>query len=220
MCSVFKALAVSHLLRDYCLLDQVVHYTSDDMVEYSPITEQHLATGMSYRALCAAALQYSDDTAANLILRAIGGPRGVTRFCRSVGDPATRLDRYEPNVNTAIPGDPRDTTTPDAIARTFGRLLLGRALSTPDRSRLAGWMKGNTTSDEQFREGLPGSWTIADKTGSGDYGAGNDVGVAWTADGTALVLAVMTSKPAQDADADYPLIASTAAVLAGALVPR
>jgi beta-lactamase class A len=224
MCSVFKTLAVSHLLRDYdhcdSFLDRVVHYTQADMVEYSPITAEHLGTGMSYRGLCRAALQYSDDTAANLILRAVGGPPGVTRFCRSLGDPYTRLDRYEPDVNTAIPGDRRDTTTPDAIARTFGRLMLGPGLSGPDRRQLVAWMTGNRTSDEQFRKGLPQGWTIADKTGSGDYGAGNDVGMAWTEDGTPLVLAVLTTKPQQDADADYPLICDVATALAGALVPR
>ncbi len=221
MCSVFKTLAVGHLLRDFCpeLLDRRVHYSAADLVEYSPITSQHVDSGMTMRDLCAAALRYSDNTAANLILRATDGPRGVTRFCRSIGDPYTRLDRDEPDVNSAIPGDIRDTTTPAAIARSYGTLLLGRALSTQDRRQLGTWMKANTTSDEQFRAGLPHGWVIADKTGSGDYGCGNDVGIAWTGAGTPLVLAVLSVKGFPSATADYPLIAETARLLAGVLAP-
>jgi beta-lactamase class A len=223
MCSVFKTLSVGQILRDYdrCgrFLDHVIHYGAADMVDNSPITEQHLATGMSVRSLCAAALQYSDNTAADLLLRATAGPRGVTAFCRSIGDRYTRLDRMEPDLNSAIPGDPRDTTTPAAIGRTFSRLLVGNALRSPDRRQLVSWMTGNATSWAQFRAGLPRNWRIADKTGSGDYGSGNDVGVAWTATGTPLVLAVLSVKRTADAVVDYPLIAQTARWLAGVLAP-
>jgi beta-lactamase class A len=223
MCSVFKGLAVGHVLRDYdrcgAFLDRVVHYAADDLVDHSPVTSQHVATGMPVRDLSAAALIYSDNTAANLILQITDGPRGVTRFCRSIGDPYTRLDRNEPDVNTAIPGDPRDTTTPAAIGRTYGRLLVGHALPAPDRRQLVNWMKANTTSAEQFRAGLPGDWVIADKTGSGDYGCTNDVGVAWTSTAVPIVFAVLSVKRAQAAAVDYPLIADTARILARELAP-
>jgi beta-lactamase class A len=221
MCSVFKTLSVGQILRDYDMcggfLDRVIHYGAADLVDHSPIADQHRA--MSVRDLCAVSLQYSDNTAANLLLRATAGPPGVSAFCRSIGDPTTRLDRNEPDVNSAIPGDPRDTTTPAAIGTTFARLLVGDALPVSGRRQLVDWMLGNTTSDQQFRAGLPRTWRIADKTGSGYYGCANDVGVAWTTTGTPLVLAVMSVKRNVDDDADYPLIEQTAHLLAGLLAP-
>lgn len=223
MCSVFKTLSVGRILRDYdhCggFLDTVVGYAAADLVDNSPITRAHVGTGMTVRDLCAASLQYSDNTAANLLLRATGGPGGVTAFCRSIGDRYTRLDRIEPELNSATPGDLRDTTTPDAIGRTYSRLLLGNALRAFDRQQLVDWMTGNTTSGEQFRAGLPRTWRIADKTGSGSYGCTNDVGVAWTRTGAPIVLAVLSVKQQADAGTDYPLIARAAGLLAVRLAP-
>ncbi|MFE1776829.1 class A beta-lactamase [Streptomyces sp. NPDC059008] len=221
MCSAFKALAVSAVLRD---LDQDgetlarrIHYTADDVIDGSPVTKYHVATGMTVAELCDATLRTSDNTAGNLLLRELGGPTAVTAFARSLGDPVTRLDRWEPELNTAEPWRRTDTTTPYAIARTFARLLVGDALPTADRDQLTAWMKANETNIERFRAGLPKDWAIADKTGSGAYGSGNDVGVAWTADGTPIVLAVLTRKADQAATYDNPLIADVARVLAGAV---
>lgn len=223
MCSTFKTLAVAAVLRDRdrCgeFLDRVIRYTEDDLVEYSPVTGEHVDTGMTVRDLCAAAICYSDNTAGNLLLRRIGGPRGLTRFCRSLGDPTTRLDRWETELNTAYPGDVRDTTTPAAIGRDYGRLAVGNALSGRDRGRLTGWLKANTTSAKRFHAGLPDGWEIGDKTGTGDYGVANDIGIAWTTAGTPLVLAVLTSKDAQDAPAGDALVAEAARILARTLAP-
>lgn len=223
LCSTFKLLAAAAILRDRdCngeFLDRVIHYTKKDLVVNSPITEKHVGKGMRVADLCHAAICYSDNTAGNLLLRQIGGPYGVTRFCRSIGDVYTRLDRYEIELNTAIPGDVRDTTTPGSMGANLRRLVLGNALTPADRDQLTAWLKANTTSTKRFGAGLPAGWTLADKTGSGDYGTANDVGVAWTTAGTPLVLAVYTTKPAKDAPWDNPLIANTARLLAKTLAP-
>lgn len=222
MCSTFKTLEVAAVLRDLdhdgTYLDRWVHYTEADLVPGSPITEQHAVTGMRVEDLCAAAIRQSDNTAANLLLRPLGGPSGITRFCRSLGDSVTRLDRYEPDLSDGVPGDRRDTTTPAAIAADYRRLLLGRALDDADRDRLVTWLTESVTSDTRFRAGLPSHWRVADKTGSGGYGTANDVGVAWTDDGTPLVLAVLTTKEVEDADRDDDLVAGTAELLAHTLV--
>lgn len=222
MCSTFKTLAAAAVLRDLDrdgeVLDSWVHYTEDDLVVGSPVTERHVGTGMRVADLCAAAVSESDNTAANLLLDRIGGPRGVTRFCRSLGDRLTRLDRYEPDLNSALPGDHRDTTTPAAIAEDYRRLVVGTALDRGDRARLTTWLTESVTSDTRFRAGLPSHWRVADKTGSGSYGTANDVGVAWTDDGTPLVLAVLSTKHTPDAEWDDALVAGTARVLARALV--
>lgn len=222
MCSTFKPVAAGAILRDNdcsAPLDRVIHYPRTDLVANSPITEQHLDDGMTVGELCAAAIRYSDNTAGNLLLRQIGGPDGLTRFFRSIGDPVSRLDRWETDLNRAVPGDPRDTTTPAAMGRSYARLTLGRTLSAADRRQLVTWLKGNTTSDERFRAGLPNGWVVADKTGTGDYAAANNIGVAWTTRRTPIVLAVLSSKPAKDAPADDALIADAARVLAQTLAP-
>ncbi|MFI1364841.1 class A beta-lactamase [Streptomyces griseochromogenes] len=222
MCSTFKAFAAAAVLGghgDCAPLGKIVHYPPRDILANSPKTEEHLATGMSVGDLCAAAIQYSDNAAGNLLLRQIGGPDGLTRFFRSLGDRVSRLDRWEPELNTAVPGDPRDTTTPQAIGRGFERLTLGRALDDTDRARFIGWLKGNTTSVKRFRAGLPQGWVLGDKTGTGDYASAHDIGVAWTTRNTPVLLAVLSAKAAKDATVDDALIAETARVLARTLAP-
>ncbi|MBB4986497.1 class A beta-lactamase [Streptomyces nymphaeiformis] len=225
MASVFKTLAVAAVLRDLDhdgeFLARRLRYTTAyvERSGYSPITgrAENVAGGMTVSALCDAALRFSDNTAANLLLGELGGPTALTRFCRSIGDRVTRLDRWEPELNSAEPWRVTDTTSPYAIGVGCARLVLGDALERHDRERLTGWLLRNTTSAERFRRGLPADWLLADKTGSGRHGGADDVGVAWRPDGTPIVLAVLTTKAEEDAPADDPLVAGTAALLAGEL---
>ncbi|MEC4016345.1 class A beta-lactamase [Streptomyces sp. H27-D2] len=225
ICSVFKTVAAAAVLRDLDrhgeVLAKRIRYTEKDVADsgYAPITgtPEHLADGMTVAELCGAAIAYSDNTAANLLLRELGGPTAVTRFCRSIGDETTRLDRWEPQLNSAEPWRATDITSPAAIARTYAKLTLGNALTPRDRQQLTAWLLANTTSGARFRAGLPQGWTLADKTGTGEYGTTNDVGVAWTPDRTPIVLAVLSTQHDADAPADEPLVAKTAALLAAAL---
>ncbi|MFD8204950.1 class A beta-lactamase [Streptomyces sp. NPDC059695] len=222
MASVFKTLAVAAVLRDLDrdgeFLARRLHYTEAYATAsgYAPITglAENLAHGMTVAELCDATLRFSDNAAANLLLGELGGPTAVTRFCRSIGERVTRLDRWEPDLNSAEPWRVTDTTTPYAVGLTYARLVLGDALAPHDRERLTDWMLRNTTSAERFRRGLPADWSLADKTGSGRYGGANDVGVAWRPDGTPIVLAVLTTRPHEDAPADDALVAETAVLLA------
>ncbi|MFJ7272395.1 class A beta-lactamase [Streptomyces sp. NPDC099050] len=225
LCSVFKTLAVAAVLRDLDrdgeFLAKRVHYTAAEAAAsgHAPITgrPENLARGMTIGELCDSTIRFSDNAAANLLLRELGGPAAVTRFARSTGDASTRLDRWEPDLNSAEPGRITDTTTPYAIGRTYERLTLGTALGTADRRRLTGWLLGNTTGGERLRAGLPEGWTVADKTGAGAYGTNNDVAVVWPPGRAPLVIAVLTTKPDPGAAPDDPLIARTAALLAVAL---
>jgi beta-lactamase class A len=222
MCSTFKAFAAAAVLRDHgdCApLDRVIHYPPRDILDNSQHSEDHLATGMTVGQACAAAIQYSDNTAGNLLLRQVGGPQGLTRFFRSLGDQVSRLDRWETDLNTATPGDQQDTSTPQALGTSFERLTLGRALARTDREQLVTWLKGNTTSDKRFGAGLPRDWALADKTGTGSYATANDIGIAWTTRHTPLLLTVLSTKDARDAPVDNDLIRDAAALLAAALAP-
>jgi len=221
ICSLFKTLAAAAVLRDLDrhgeVLARRIHYTEADLVDGSDRTREHLAEGMTVAELADVAIRYSDNTAGNLLLRELGGPTAITRFARSLGDPVTRLDRWETDLNSAEPWRITDTTTPRAIGRSYARLVLGHVLDRGDRALLTHWLLGNTTSGNRFRAGLPKTWTVADKTGGGSYGANNNVGIAWTPDGTPIVLAVQVTKPEKDAALDNALIAETAALLAEVL---
>jgi beta-lactamase class A len=216
MCSVFKALAAAAVLQrtppEY--LDRLVRFTEADLIDPSPVAVQHVAEGMTIRELCDAAVRYSDNAAGNLLLADVGGPAGITSFARSLDDGVTRLDRTEPELNSAVPGDERDTTTPRAIAGSFRALVLGDHLDPADRDLFTGWLVGNRTGDERIRAGLPAGWRVGDKTGTGSYGTANDVAVVWPPDAAPIVVAVLTSRVAEDATQDNALLAEAAAVVA------
>ncbi|MEU3933266.1 class A beta-lactamase [Streptomyces sp. NPDC029044] len=223
MASVFKTLAAAAVLRDLDrdgeFLARRIHYTEAYVKasEFSPVTEKHVATGMTVEELCDATIRFSDNTAGNLLLRELGGPTAITRFARSTGDRVTRLDRWEPKLNSSEPWRVTDTTSPRAIGLTYARLVLGDALEPRDRARLTDWLLRNTTSLERFRKGLPADWLLADKTGGGRYGSNNDVGITWPPDGPPIVMSVLTTQPEEDAEGDNPLVARTAALLAAEL---
>lgn len=193
MLSVFKPLLAAHILRSsHQHLDRRVMWSAEDVVEYSPVTAVTVRNGLTVRQLCEAAITRSDNTAANVLLREYGGPSAVTDFARSLGDRKTRLDRREPELNSAIPGDERDTTTPRAIADTYTQLVVGRALPRARRELLTEWLLANQTTTTRFGAGIPQGWGLADKTGAGAYGTRNDVGVMWTLSGRAIIVACLT----------------------------
>ena len=184
MCSTFKwilvALALQRIEAGDLKLDRRISYSSSDLLEYAPVARANVARGwLSIEELCAASVQVSDNTAANLLLDVVGGPSGVTQFVRSVGDSVTRLDRREPELNENLAGDTRDTTTPAAMVKTARTLLLGKTLSQPSRDRLTGWMITSTRSLDRLRAGLPADWRVGTKAGTGPNGALNDVAIAW-----------------------------------------
>jgi beta-lactamase class A len=176
MCSTFKLLAAAAVLKRVDLgaerLDRKIAYAAADLLDYAPVAKAHVAEGgMSVADLCAAAIDWSDNTAANLILQSIGGPAGFTQFARSLGDSVTRLDRIEPELNASIPGDERDTTSPRAMLDDMRAVLTGSALSEASRRQLESWLVDDKVGDKRLRAGLPPSWRVGDKTGSGDNGS-------------------------------------------------
>ena len=211
MCSTFKGYASARVLQKSAHaeleLTDVVAINAADVVPNSPITGTKVGQTMTLAELCQAALQRSDNTAGNYLLRAIGGPEALTSFARTIGDDKTRLDRWETELNSAIPGDPRDTSTPRSLGAGYLELLTGDALGATERNQLEDWMRANQTSS--MRSGLPQGWTTADKTGSGDYGSTNDVGVAYSPNGRRVLLSFLTRSQTDDPNAEAlrPMIA-------------
>ena len=216
MCSTFKlALAACVLSRVDSgkeRLDRPIAIAPEAVVSYSPITGKHVGGSLSVAELCAAAVTVSDNTAANLLLRTLGGPPGLTAFLRSAGDATSRLDRFETELNFPAPGHDWDSTTPEAMARLVGQLLFGTVLSTPSREQLRAWTTQASTGMERVRAALPAAWPQGDKTGTGPTHT-NDV--AWfTPPGQApWVVSVYYADGKGDADAQSAVIAEVARVL-------
>jgi beta-lactamase class A len=220
-CSTAKVMVAATVLaresREPGLLDERVRYKKADLVSWSPVTEQHIDDGMTVAGLCAAALQHSDNSACNLLLDRIGGPAAVTAFARRIGDTAFRLDRRETELNAALPGDARDTTTPRAMAHSLEALLVDEALAPDARRRLLDWMLANTTGKERIQAGVPAGWRVADKTGTGAYGTTNDVGIVFPPQGQPVIVAIYYTQSAPDAQSDSKVVADAAAIVAQAL---
>lgn len=214
-CSTFKGLAAAAVLQRNPLshLDTVITYSRDDLLKNASVTPRYVDRGMTIRQLCDAAVRYSDGTAGNLLLRDLGGPAELTAYARSLGDSVTRMDRIEPAITEATPGDPRDTTSPRAFGEVYHRIVLGDALPADKRDFLRDLLERNATTAgaQRIRAGTPQGWRVADKTGTGDYGTLNDIAVVWPPDAAPLVVAIMSGKATRDAAYDQALLAEAAA---------
>ncbi|GAA3469839.1 class A beta-lactamase [Nonomuraea roseola] len=219
--STFKAVVAAAVLQkartsEPGLMDKVVKWTAADLKPNSPVTEKHVADGLTVARLCEAAITLSDNTAANVLLKQIGGPAGLTKYFRTLKDPISRLDRWETELNDWNPKERRDTTTPAVMARDLRALTTGNALHVKDRERLNAWLIGNKTGDARIRAGLPKSWAVGDKTGTTSaYGAANDIAVVWPGkSGAPIIMSIYTNRKAANAPADEKVIADTATILA------
>ncbi|MCA3696367.1 class A beta-lactamase [Aquidulcibacter sp.] len=198
LCSTFKLPLAAEVLRDVDAgkrkLDQFIPYSKADMVAHAPVTEANLkAGGMAIGELAKATQITSDNPAANLILREFGGPEAMTQRIRAAGDPVTRIDRYEPMMNRVVGDDPRDTTSPAAMARLIARYLTTDYLSQASRDLLIGWMIETQTGTKRLRAGLPVDWKAGDKTGTamseGMTDKYNDVAIVWPPGRAPLIIA-------------------------------
>ena len=221
MCSTFKLLAAAAALKRVDegaeRLDRTIPFGPSDLLEYAPIAKAHVAEGgMTLAEACAAAIDWSDNTAANLILQAIGGPPGFTQFARSLGDSTTRLDRNEPSLNAATPKDERDTTSPRAMAEDMGQVLLGEVLFEASRRQLQAWLIDDKVGDKRLRAGLPPSWRIGDKTGSGDHGTANTIAIIWPPERAPVIATVYYTESSEPMDARNAIHRETGGLIANA----
>lgn len=222
MCSTFKLMLAAAILArvDAAQLrpDQLVHYSRDDLLVNSPVTTAHVDEGaLPLEEMAQAVVEMSDNTAANQLLALVGGPPGYTRFLRTLGDPTTRLDRNELALNSNLPHDVRDSTTPHAMLADMNKVLLGDTLSAGSRARLLGWLKDCRTGRERLRAQLPSGWSAGDKTGTGDRGANNDLAIFWPPAGSPLLVACYltgSQQPAAELNAAHARIG---AIVANAL---
>jgi beta-lactamase class A len=194
MMSTFKLLACAKLLHDADMgsmnLERGTIIREQQLVEWSPITKKRVGQSITFREACAATMLTSDNTAANIVLTGIGGPKELTTFVRKLGDSYTRLDRIEPDLNQAIIGDVRDTTTPMAMAHTVQTLLFGDILTKLDTKQLMHWMQQNTISASLLRSVLPHGWSIADRTGAGENGSRGITAVLWQSERKPIIIVI------------------------------
>lgn len=221
MCSTFKWVAAAHVLqrvdRGLEQLDRRIRYDSAVLKPHSPITSLHVgAAGMTVSELCHAAVTVSDNAAGNLLLESFGGPAGITRYARSLGDEVTRLDRWETELNEARPGDPRDTSTPRAMAGLLHATVLGNALSPASREQLIRWLEASQTNGQRLRADLPAGWRMGSKTGGGGRGTTNDVGIYWPPGRPPVVVAVFLTETEAPEAARNGAVAQVARVVTSA----
>ena len=216
MCSTCKTLVVAAVLARVDAgrerLDRRVRYTKADLLDYAPVARAHVAEGaLSVGMLCQAAIEVSDNTAANLLLATIDGPRGVTRYARGLGDSITRLDRNEPTLNR--PDGILDTTSPRAMVGCLRNIMLGEVLRPSSRQQLEGWMIASTRGLARLRAGLPASWRVGDKAGTGDAET-NDVAIARAPGRSPLFVAAYFDAAGMDEPARDAVLRDVGAIVA------
>jgi len=216
--STLKLMGVAALLKqsqnDNKLLVEKIHYTKSDLIAWPwhPVTGRHVANGMTLAGLSEASISYSDNTAMNLIIKQLGGPQVITDFAQSIGNSSFNIEHYEGSLNS----DPRvsqDTATPKDMAISVQKLTLGNGLSSSQQTQLVTWMRNNTTGYQRIRAGVPIGWVVADKTGSGDYGVANDIGILWSPTCKPIVLAIYTVGNKADAARREDILASTTQIV-------
>jgi beta-lactamase class A len=222
VCSTFKFVLAGAVLaavdRGRERLDRRIPIAASDLLEYAPVTGKHVgAEGLIVAELCEAIIVWSDNAAANLLLPAIGGPAGLTGFARGLGDDRFRLDRMETALGEARPGDPRDTTTPQAMLGDLDRLLLGAELSPVSRARLTDWLVDCGTGYKRIRAGLPEGWRCGDKTGSGGYGTTNDIAILWPPGRRPILITSYLTETTASLDAREAALAAVGRAIAEAL---
>ncbi|MEK5442347.1 class A beta-lactamase [Fredinandcohnia sp. FSL W7-1320] len=217
--STYKALAAGAMLQQKSIneLDEIITYTKDELVTYSPVTEKHVDTGMSLKDIAEAAIRYSDNTAGNLLFNEIGGPVGFETALREIGDMVTESDRFEPDLNFTVPGNSRDTSTPRALAQSLQTFVVSDILPSEKRALMTDWLVGNTTGDTLIRAGVPEGWVVGDKSGAASYGTRNDIAIVWPPERDPILIAILSDRSSEDATYDDTLIAEATKIVVEAL---
>lgn len=222
MCSTFKLLLAGAVLsrvdRGLERLDREIPIRASDIKPTSPGTGPHVGGTQPVAALCRYAIIYSDNTAANLLIEAVGGPQAVTAFARRLGDPVTRLDHMETELNLVPRGQVHDTTSPRAMLGTMRALLVGDGLTAAMRAHLTGWLLENTTGDDRLRAGLPKGWRVGDKTGTWmPRGGVNDIAIAWPPGRKPVLITAYTAYAPGDVAKRNATVAEIGRIVAAAL---
>lgn len=206
-------LCAAVLSRSDIDLTEELPVRADDILEYAPVTEQHVGGTMTVADLCFATIDQSDNTAANLLFGRLGGPESLTAFLRSIGDDVTRSDRIEPDLNIWAAGDPRDTTTPTAMVRTLEAMLTGNALTVAAREQLADWMRPGEVTGALMRPSVPDNWDMADKSGGGSN-TRNLIAMLTPPNGAPIFVSLFISEAEVDfATRNWALVELSAAVV-------
>ena len=221
-CSTFKFLLAAAVLdrvdRRQERLDRRIPIAASDILANSPLTEQNVGPqGMTVAGMCEAAMTRSDNAAANLLLASLGGPGGLTRYLRDLGDSEFRLDHFETALNDVKPGAVHDTTTPRAMLGDMDRILLGSGLSSASRERITGWLIANRTGDRRLRAGVPREWRVGDKTGTWDAGTSNDLAIFWPPDRKPILAVAFLMSPGAPGERREAALAAVGRAIAEAV---
>lgn len=221
-CSTFKWVLCAAILKKVeakeLSLEKKIKYSQKDLLSYSPITSKYVSEGqMTVADLCSATITLSDNTAANLLSPLVGGTIGLQKFVRNMDDTIMRFDRPEPDLNSNISGDPQDTTSSKAMASLLRNALSGAKLSKKSQEQLLSWMREASTGKDRIRAGVPKEWKVGNKTGTGNNGAANDVGVIFPPNSPRIYISIFTSGNESDLKSHEKAIAEATKLVVNAL---
>ena len=188
------------------LLQKKVVMRPQDIVFWHPVSGKYVNQKVSLQTLAEGAISYSDNPAINTIIRELGGLQTINKFAHGIGNSSFKMENYEVNLNSR-PDSDADTSTPQDMALSIKKILLGTVLNTQNRALLLNWMKSNTTGYNRIRAGIPIGWSVADKTGSGNYGIANDIGIAWSPACKPVILSMFTISDKPNAKPNDKVIA-------------
>ena len=213
--STYKALAAGAILEKYSIeeLENIVHFTEQDVLSYAPVAKDKVSTGITIREICEAAVRQSDNTAGNLQFDLIGGPEGFKKSLEKIGDNITEPSRKETELNEATPGDIRDTSTPKQLALDLKEYVVGNVLSDDKKAIFIDWMSNNATGNALIRAGAPSDWVVADKSGAASYGTRNDIAVVTPPGKDPIFVAILSKKQGKDDKYDNKLIEDAARIV-------
>ncbi len=215
--STMKMMGVAALLKqsenkNKDFLQEKIYYTKDDLITWAPVTKYHLDKGMTLESLAEAAVTYSDNAAINIIMKKFGGPKFSTDFAHSIGNKSYNVTHYDGYMNSN-PKNSDDTATPKDMAISVQKLIIGDTLAKLQKQQLLTWMRNTVTSYKTMRYGVPIGFAVADKTGSGDYGVRNDIGIAWSLACKPIIMSIYTVRNKKDAKSRDDIVAKTTSII-------
>jgi len=160
-------------------------------VDHGQKTLDDTIRGESVRSLMGKMLIYSDNRAADVLFKDVGGPHAVHRWLVDNGIQGVRVDRTIAQLlaDKRDLWDTRDSSTPKAMVDLLRRIYKGDLISPSSRNYLLGVMAKCHTGKNRMKWLLPAGTPVEHKTGTLN-GLADDVGFITMPDGHRIAVAI------------------------------
>jgi beta-lactamase class A len=220
MQSVFKlplALTVLHLVEQRELsLDQAVRFLPQDRIlphVYSPLQDEYpdAAVTVPLHELLRLAVSLSDNVAADILLRLVGGPKAVNTYIAALGIKGFNLQDNEAVLHHEVSAQYRNWLEPAGAVQLLRRISDDSPLSRAHTDLLLAWMTPAVRTN-RLEGALPSGVRVAHKSGTSGVDNGvahatNDIGLILLPDGRRIAIAVFVTDSTADQDTREKVIA-------------